>query len=57
LLGFMYPAAEKIGVKLVVQSDPGNGHPRFLAGRYYLGLELTGEVAANSGLGLGLRYA
>jgi hypothetical protein len=53
----MYPAAEKIGVKLVVQSDPGNGHPRFLAGRYYLGLELTGEVAANSGLGLGLRYA
>ncbi len=57
LLGFPNPAAEQIGVKLVVQGDPGNGDARFQTGGHDLGLELTGEVAATSGLGLGLRYA
>jgi hypothetical protein len=57
LLGFTDPAAEQVSIELVVQGDAGNGHAWLLTGGHDMGLELTGEVAATSGLGLGLRYA
>lgn len=47
------PAADQIGVELVVQSDAGDGYAQFPTGGHDAGLELTRKVTATSVLGVG----